>query len=287
MQTLCTAAQLRTCLAPVRRAGQSIGLVPTMGCFHQGHLALMREARRQEGVVVVSLFVNPTQFGPQDDLARYPRDPEGDARAAAGVGVDVLFTPSEQEMYGPADSTWVTVTGTLVEGLCGPHRPGHFRGVATVVCKLFGLVQPDRAYFGEKDYQQLQVIRHMTADLKLPIEIVPVPTVREADGLAMSSRNAYLDPQERAAAPILYRALQAARQAVEHRERMGRGIVARASEIIAQEPRLKLQYLELVDADTLAPLPRLDRPGVLAVAAYLGTTRLIDNIRLDPGKKSE
>ena len=287
MQTLCTAAQLRTCLAPVRRAGQSIGLVPTMGYFHQGHLALMREAHRQEGVVVVSLFVNPTQFGPQDDLARYPRDPEGDARAAAGVGVDVLFTPSEQEMYGPADSTWVTVTGTLVEGLCGPHRPGHFRGVATVVCKLFGLVQPDRAYFGEKDYQQLQVIRHMTADLKLPIEIVPVPTVREADGLAMSSRNAYLDPQERAAAPILYRALQVARQAVEHGERMGRGIVARASEIIAQEPRLKLQYLELVDADTLAPLPRLDRPGVLAVAAYLGTTRLIDNIRLDPGKKSE
>ena len=287
MQTLCTAAQLRTCLAPARRAGQSVGLVPTMGCFHQGHLALMREAHRQEGVVVVSLFVNPTQFGPQDDLARYPRDPEGDARAAAGVGVDVLFTPSEQEMYGPADSTWVTVTGTLGEGLCGPHRPGHFRGVATVVCKLFGLVQPDRAYFGEKDYQQLQVIRHMSADLKLPFEIVPVPTVREADGLAMSSRNAYLDPQERAAAPTLYRALQAARQAVEHGERMGRGIVARASEIIAQEPRLKLQYLELVDADTLAPLPRLDRPGVLAVAAYLGTTRLIDNIRLDPGKKSE
>ena len=287
MWTATAMGELRERLAAARAAGKSVGLVPTMGYFHEGHLTLMREARKRDDLVVVSLFVNPTQFGRGEDYARYPRDPEGDARAAAGAGVDLLFTPTVTEMYPPGDATGVEVSGPLVSGLCAPHRPGHFRGVATVVAKLCALAAPDRAYFGEKDYQQLQVIKRMAVDLKLPVEVVPVPTVREADGLAMSSRNAYLDPEERAAAPSLYRALAAAREAVARGEREGQGIIRAASEILGAQPQLRLQYLELVDAEQLTPLARLEQPGVLAVAAYLGKTRLIDNMRLEPGKKSD
>lgn len=280
MVTISAVAELRRYLAAARDQGKSVGLVPTMGYFHDGHLDLMRQARAREGVVVVSLFVNPTQFGPGEDFERYPRNPEGDAAAAAGVGVDVLFTPAVEEMYPPGDCTAVEVAGPLVSGLCGAHRPGHFRGVATVVTKLFTIAMPDRAYFGEKDYQQLQVIRRLTADLRLPIEIVPVPTVREADGLAMSSRNAYLTPEQRAAAPTLRRALLAAARTAAEGERDGQGIVATAAEVLHETPALKLQYLELVDAEELTPVAVLDRPAVLAVAAYLGQTRLIDNITI-------
>jgi len=282
MLTATTIADLRRLVAGARQEGKRIGFVPTMGCLHEGHLALMREAKKRDDMVVVSIFVNPTQFGPGEDYERYPRDLAQDTRLAEGVGVEVIFAPGVDEMYPPGNATYVEVTGTLVAGLCGPHRPGHFRGVATVVAKLLVVVSPDRAYFGEKDYQQLQVIRRMVTDLALPVEIVPVPTVREADGLAMSSRNRYLSPAERAAAPTLYRALLAAREVVAAGERSGRAITAAARCVLAQAPEFRLQYLELVDAETLSPLDSLDRPAVLAAAAYLGDTRLIDNIRLLP-----
>jgi pantoate--beta-alanine ligase len=224
--------------------------------------------------------VNPTQFPPGEDFERYPRDLTADARLCAEAGVDLVFAPSVDEMYPPGNATVVDVTGTLVEGFCGPFRPGHFQGVATVCARLFNIARADRAYFGQKDYQQLCVIQRMVADLRFPLTIVPVPTVREADGLAMSSRNAYLSPEERAAAPVLYRALQRAEQAYAAGERDTAALLALVTETIASEPPARLQYAEARDADTLEPVARADRPIVIALAAYLGTARLIDNIVL-------
>ena len=280
MELVTTVHDVRATLAEHRAAGKSIGLVPTMGSFHEGHLTLMRRARERDGIVVVSLFVNPTQFGPAEDYAQYPRDLDRDSCMAADVGVDVLFTPSVDEMYAPGDSTFVEVTGELTARLCGAYRPGHFRGVTTVVAKLFNIVQPDRAYFGEKDYQQLLVVRRMARDLGFPLEIVPVPTVREPDGVAMSSRNTRLGPRERTAATALYRSLLKAQELAAAGLRDGEGILSAVRESIAQEPLVKLQYVELVDPDTLAPVERVDGPALLALAAYVGGIRLIDNMIL-------
>lgn len=276
-----TVGEMRDRVVRARAEGKSVGFVPTLGALHEGHLALMRHAREECEYVVVSIFVNPTQFTPGTDFERYPRDLDGDVEKAGTAGVDIVFAPAVEAIYPPGDSTFVEVTGPLVECLCGPHRPGHFRGVATVCAKLFDIVAADRAYFGEKDYQQLLVIARMVRDLHLPLEIVPVPTVREADGLAISSRNRYLSPEEREAAAVLYRALSEAKARAEAGERDAAALVAGVTEMIQAQPLVKLQYAELRDAKTLKTLGRLDRPAVLAVAALVGKARLIDNVMLE------
>ena len=259
--------------------GASIALVPTMGYFHEGHLSLMRRAKTLASRVVVSLFVNPIQFGPQEDLARYPRDFDRDAALAKGEGVDVLFAPEAAAMYPAGSRTRVTVSG-LTEGLCGATRPGHFEGVTTVVAKLFHLVKPQVAVFGQKDLQQLAVIRRMTADLNWDIEIVGHPIVREPDGLAMSSRNVYLSPQERLAALGLNRAIRHARQQVREGLTDAAELLREVREMLAALPGVAPEYVECVDAMTLEPCARLVPGVVLAIAARVGTTRLIDNDNL-------
>jgi pantoate--beta-alanine ligase len=241
----------------------------------------MRRAREECGFVVVSLFVNPTQFGPNEDLSRYPRDLEADRAAAEEVGVDLLFSPPVEEVYPPGASTWVTVEG-LTGVLCGASRPTHFRGVTTVVAKLFNMAQPDRAYFGEKDYQQLQVIRRMTRDLRFPVEIVPCPIVREPDGLALSSRNRYLSPAERKSALALSQALAAARERFRMGERDAEVLVRTAARVLESAPGVRIDYVELVDAETLERVSHVSAPAALALAAYVAGTRLIDNTVLRP-----
>jgi len=260
-----------------------IGLVPTMGALHEGHLSLVRRARADDDTVVVSIFVNPTQFGPSEDYARYPRDPDRDLALLRDVGTDLVFMPPVEEMYPEGFDTYVEV-GKLAQVLEGASRPGHFRGVATVVAKLFNIVQPHRAYFGQKDAQQLAVIRRLTRDLDLPVEVVGLPTVREPDGLAMSSRNAFLSPQERKAALVLYRSLEAAqelwrsgvRDASLIRQRMGELLAAPATGGLA-----RVEYVSVADAETLEELGAVDRPALVSLAVRIGKTRLIDNIRLD------
>jgi pantoate--beta-alanine ligase len=259
-----------------RARGERIAFVPTMGALHEGHVTLLREARKHGQRIALSIFVNPTQFGPNEDLARYPRDLAGDLAKAAGAGTDVAYVPEVRDVYPAGFQTTVEV-GELARGLCGPFRPGHFAGVATVVCKLFNVVRPDVALFGEKDYQQLAIVRRMVTDLDMGIEIVGVPTVREADGLAMSSRNAYLSPAERARALSLSRALFAARDAVAAGARDGTAVVTRARAALDVD---RIDYVELVDAESLRTVTEIDRPAVLAVAAFVGRTRLIDNVRV-------
>jgi len=272
------------CLAGRLRAeGKSIGLVPTMGYFHEGHLSLMRAARRETDVVIVSLFVNPLQFGPTEDYDRYPRDVQRDARLAEAEGVDVLWCPEVAEMYPPDFSTYVEETD-LSRDLCGRSRPGHFRGVATVVLKLFNIVRPHRAYFGMKDYQQLRIVERMCRDLNLEVEIVRCPLVREADGLAMSSRNVYLSPQERAAALALSRSLFAAEAMVQRGETCAHRLRDSILESLRQEPLIEVDYVEVRDAESLKPVERIARATVIALAARVGKTRLIDNIIV--GEKS-
>jgi pantoate--beta-alanine ligase len=263
-----TVAELRSVLDPSHAAGRSVGLVPTMGAFHAGHLALMAATRAANDLVVVSLFVNPAQFGPSEDLARYPRDEAADAAAADAAGVDVLFVPSVDEMYPPGFDTWVD-PGQLATVLEGAVRPGHFRGVATVCTRLFGLVGPARAYFGRKDAQQVAVVKQVVRDLALPVEVVACPTVRDPDGLALSSRNGYLSPAERTTALALPRALNAGLRA--HRD--GGDPVASAEAVLAREPGLPVDYVAVAD---------LDGP-TLAAAVRIGATRLIDNVRLADG----
>jgi pantoate--beta-alanine ligase len=264
-----------------RMRGERIAFVPTMGFLHDGHLELMREGRRRASLLVASVFVNPTQFGPSEDLARYPRDFARDLDLMATVPVDVVFAPDASAMYAHDAETWVEVTG-VTRGLCSAHRPGHFRGVTTVVAKLFNIVKPHLALFGEKDFQQLRAIQRMVRDLNFDIEIVPVPIVREKDGLAMSSRNAYLSVDERERALTLSRALRAARE----KHRAGAccidDIVYAARRVLCATPGVELEYVEAVDADTLAPAPSLDRPILVAIAARVGRTRLIDNVVLAP-----
>lgn len=258
---------------------EPVGFVPTMGYLHEGHLSLVRRAREECASVVVSIFVNPTQFGPNEDLARYPRDLERDLRLLAPLQVDVVWTPTVEEMYPPGYQTWVTVE-ELTKPLEGAMRPGHFRGVTTVVSKLFNAVQPQRAYFGQKDAQQAAVIRQMTRDLSYPIEIVVCPTVREADGLAMSSRNTYLSPAERQAATVLYRALTAAQNAYQAGERNAERLRAIMLEVLKSEPLAQVQYVSCADYETLQELEEVRGKALLSMAVFIGKTRLIDNLVL-------
>jgi pantoate--beta-alanine ligase len=281
MQTVATVAEVRARVAAARAAGMAVGLVPTMGAFHEGHLSLIRRARADGGLAVVSIFVNPTQFAPGEDYSRYPRDTDRDARLAAEAGTDLLFVPSVEEIYPPGFSTSVTVEGldTILEGAI---RPGHYRGVCTVVARLFGIVTPDRACFGQKDYQQLRIVERMARDLNLPVTIVPMPTVREADGLAMSSRNTYLSAEERVQARVLSRALREAEASVAAGDRDAAALEARATATICSAPLATLDYTAVRDAATLEVMKQLDRPAVLLVAARFGATRLIDNVLLLP-----
>ena len=277
MRHTVTIDETRAVLDAVRAAGRTVGLVPTMGFLHEGHASLMEQAARECDVVVATIFVNPLQFGAGEDLASYPRDPEGDAALAERSGVGLLFSPPVEEMYPQPVLTTVSVAEVTAR-LEGASRPTHFAGVATVVAKLFNIAGPCRAYFGEKDYQQLAVIRRMAGDLSFPIEVVGCPTVRAADGLALSSRNAYLTAEERAAAPVVHRALLAGRAAIEAGERDPRAVTAAMRAVLATEPLARPDYAEVVDAATLAPLDPLSGPLRLLVAARFGRARLIDNV---------
>jgi len=274
-------AELRRRVRAWRRAGETVALVPTMGALHAGHLALVTRARDLCDRVVASLFVNPMQFAPNEDFARYPRDESGDAAKLAAARCDLLYAPSLEEIYPQGFSTSIS-GGALAEGQCGRFRPGHFSGVATVVTKLLQQAQADVACFGEKDYQQLQVIRRVVRDLDIPVRIEGVPTVREADGLALSSRNAYLSPAERAAAPALQRTLRDIARRIERGEASVAAALEAAVAELGRAGFTKIDYVEAVDAETLAPLARADRPGRILAAAWLGRTRLIDNVPLPP-----
>jgi pantoate--beta-alanine ligase len=263
-----------------RKAGETVGLVPTMGALHEGHLSLIRAAKACCRRVAVTIFVNPIQFGPHEDFAAYPRPLEKDLELCRNADVDLVFTPSVETMYPAGARTSIHVAG-LSDGLCGPFRPGHFDGVATVVAKLFNILPADAAFFGEKDYQQLQVIRRMVRDLNLPIEIVGCPTVREPDGLAMSSRNVYLNPEQRQQAVSLSRALFAATAEVRGGERDPGEITRRARASILAAGPATIEYLDVVDAESLALLTTIDRPARMCLAVRIGTCRLIDNVALD------
>jgi pantoate--beta-alanine ligase len=277
--TVTTIAEVRAACDAARAAGRRVGFVPTMGYFHEGHRSLMRAARAENDFVVLSIFVNPTQFGPNEDLSAYPRDPLGDAAVAEAEGVDLLFSPEVAEMYPAGARTTVHVSG-LTEGLCGASRPGHFDGVTTVVAKLFSIVGACRAYFGRKDAQQLAVIRRMTEDLDLPVEVVGCALVREADGLALSSRNAYLTDDERRAATILSGALYMASEAVVAGVRDAATVRSLIVDTVARSPLARLDYAEVVDADTLEPLARISGDTLVALAAFVGKARLIDNVTI-------
>jgi len=270
MHDLCAAARAR---------GKIVGFVPTMGALHEGHLSLVRRVKAQADLVVVSIFVNPTQFNSNEDLANYPRNLPGDADVLAREGVDVLFAPEPEEIYPPGAKTFVEVAG-LSDKLEGKSRPGHFRGVATVVTKLFAIVEPHVAAFGQKDAQQVLVIKSLVRDLMFSVEVLVLPTKREEDGVAMSSRNALLTPEQRRAAAAIPRALEAAKSALSAGERDAGRILAAAREVLEEEPILKIDYLELVDTERLDPVPKAQGELLLALAAFAGTTRLIDNIVL-------
>jgi len=273
MNTVTTLPELNTARAMLP---EPVGFVPTMGYLHAGHLSLARRAKEECASVVASIFVNPTQFGPGEDLSKYPRDLARDLSQLESVGVALVWTPTPEVMYPPGFQTWVTVN-ELTKGLEGAMRPGHFRGVTTVVAKLFNAVQPHKAYFGQKDAQQAAVIRQMTKDLDFPIEIVVCPTVREADGLAMSSRNAYLNPEERKAATVLFRALGAAKAAYENGERRAETLRRIMTETINVEPLATLQYISCAEYDTLQELETVAGKALLSMAVFVGKTRLIDN----------
>lgn len=282
MKIVRTISEIRGISAAARRDGKLIGLVPTMGALHAGHIELALKARSECGIVIMSVFVNPIQFGPNEDYKAYPRTLEADADKAQAAGVDYIFAPSAQEMYPKEPLTHVDVD-KLTEHLCGASRPGHFRGVATVVAKLFNITRPDRAYFGMKDAQQLRVIRRMNEDLDFGIEIVPVPIVREDDGLAMSSRNAYLSPMDRERAVVLSRSLKLAQQMVMHGETSSAAIKEAMEKLILSEvPDAKVDYIEVVDDDTVQPVSRIGGPVLIALAVKIGSTRLIDNVTVRP-----
>src|SRR5687767_9197897 len=268
-----------------REQDKTIGLVPTMGALHEGHLSLVREARRMCDVVVVSVFVNPAQFGPGEDFERYPRDLTNDTTKLADYNVDYIFAPPVEEIYPKAFSTYVTVEG-LSEPMEGVARPGHFRGVATVLTVLFNSIRPDFAFFGQKDAQQTLVVRRLVKDLAFDIEVVVLPTVREQSGLALSSRNAYLGEEDRRAAPVLYRALSQAKEVYKEGERSAKRLAETVRSQVEAEPRARLEYVSVVDAETMEKLERIpeDRPVLIAIAARLGNTRLIDNIIIQPAR---
>jgi len=269
-----------------REEDKTIGLVPTMGALHEGHLSLVREARRMCDVVIVSVFVNPTQFGPSEDFNRYPRDLTGDTTKLADYNVDYIFAPPVEEIYPKGFSTYVTVEG-LSESMEGVARPGHFRGVATVLTVLFNAIRPDFSFFGQKDAQQTLVVRRLVRDLAFDIEVVVLPTVREPNGLALSSRNAYLNEEQRKAAAVLYRALAQAREVYMEGERNARRLAETVRTQVDAEPLARLEYVGVVDAETMEKFDRIpeDRPLLIAVAAHVGQTRLIDNIVIQPARQ--
>ncbi len=280
MEVVTKAKEMQDIALTLKKEGKSIGFVPTMGYFHEGHLSLMRKAREENDIVVVSIFVNPLQFGPNEDYERYPRDEERDLKLAGEVGVDYVFMPTVEELYPDDFSTYVEVE-KLTEGLCGRCRPGHFRGVTTVVAKLFNIVQPNRAYFGKKDYQQLKVIQRMVRDLNFPIEIVPCPTVREPDGLAMSSRNKYLSPDERKSALSLYKSLKLAEELIKSGERNPEKVKKEMEKLILNHPHVtKIDYIEIVDPEDLEPVKEISSDVLVALAAWVGKARLIDNLEV-------
>ena len=276
MRTVETVAELRAELA---RSTRPLGLVPTMGALHDGHMALVHRARQDNKTVCATIFVNPAQFGPREDFAAYPRDMEADLRKLEPAGVEVVFAPSLQEMYPDGFDTYVDV-GRVAERLEGEHRPGHFRGVATVVCKLLAAVRPDRAYFGQKDAQQCVVVKRLNADLDLGAEIVVVPTVREPDGLALSSRNEYLSPPERRAATVVYRALELARSMCRDGADDAESIRREMRALIDAEPLARVDYVSVADPDTLEELDAATPGALVSLAVYIGDTRLIDNVTL-------
>jgi len=275
-----TVAQLRELVAAERRAGRTVGFVPTMGALHEGHLSLVRAARAECDFTVVSIFVNPSQFGPNEDFSKYPRTLDADIELLAGCETDLVFTPAAEEVYRPGHDTWVEV-GAVARPLEGECRPGHFRGVATIVLKLLNMVQPDAAFFGQKDYQQSLVIRRMAADLDLPTEIRVCPIVREPDGLAMSSRNRYLTPSARQRALVLWRSLQLAVGLVEQGEHDARTIAARMRELIETAEDARIDYVALADPETLLPVDTITGPTLAALAVKIENTRLIDNCILN------
>lgn len=271
-----TIKEVRETVKGWRKEGLSVGFVPTMGFLHEGHKSLIDKAVEQNDRVVVSVFVNPMQFGPTEDLDKYPRDLAADTRLCEAAGADLIFNPEPSEMYAEGFCSFVDMNGPTAE-LCGKSRPTHFRGVCTVVNKLFNIVQPDRSYFGQKDAQQLSVIRRMVKDLNIPVEVVPCPTVREADGLAKSSRNTYLNPQERQAALILSRAIKLGQRCVEQGERDAHNVVKAMKELIATEPMARIDYVEAVDLDSVQKVDKVEGDVLFAMAVYIGKTRLIDN----------
>ncbi|MBZ5678539.1 MAG: pantoate--beta-alanine ligase [Acidobacteriia bacterium] len=284
---ICTTIDvMRNASRAARREGKRLGFVPTMGALHEGHLSLVRAARAACGIVAASIFVNPTQFGPNEDLAKYPRSFERDRKLLEEEGVELLFAPPVEEMYPAGAVTWVTVE-ELSGKLDGRSRPGHLRGVTTIVSKLFHVVEPDVAFFGQKDAAQVAIIRHMVRDLKFPVEIVVCPIVREADGLAMSSRNAYLDPEQRRQALVLHRTLMLVKELVDRGERRAATLVAAAREEFTREPAVRLDYFEIVDAGSLDPVEDVSSGALVAVAAYVGTTRLIDNVVLPCNSRAQ
>ena len=291
MQIIRTVQDMQAASIAAKRSGRRVALVPTMGALHEGHVALMRKARDSGAAVVVSVYVNPTQFGPHEDFKQYPRDLEADARLCQREGVDAVFAPTDDEMYpggiafeedanrGLSYSTFVE-ENALARRLEGERRPGHFRGVCTVVAKLFNIVQPDSALFGQKDYQQLKIVQRMVRDLRFPIEIVPVPTVREADGLALSSRNQRLSDAERAQAPVLWKALGITRDLFNQGERNAHQLEAAMSHAVALAPSARLDYAQIAEAETLEPVNDVQNGNIALIAAHLGKTRLIDNLIL-------
>lgn len=284
MRVISSAAEMTALSREIHRSGKSVGFVPTMGALHQGHLSLARTARSQSDVVVVSIFVNPKQFGPQEDFSKYPRTFEQDSALLQAEKVDYIFSPSVEEMYPQDATSWVKVE-EISDRLDGRSRPGHFHGVTTVVSKLFNIIQPDLAFFGQKDAAQVAIIRKMVRDLNFDVRIVVCPIVREQDGLAMSSRNAYLSPEQRKQAIILYRSLMRVQTLADQGESNAEKLIAAGKQVIAEEPAARLDYFEIVNPDTLESVSNISRGALVAVAAHVGTTRLIDNILLmGPGQ---
>ncbi len=284
MEVVETIESVRDIVKAARQKGKKVGLVPTMGALHRGHISLIEAAGRTCDFVVVSIFVNPTQFGPGEDFKKYPRTFEADLEICRKAGVGLVFAPGAEQMYGKENLTWVTVE-KLTEPLCGRFRPGHFRGVATVCAKLFNIVLPDVAFFGQKDGQQTLVIKRMAADLKMPLEIVVCPTVREPDGLAVSSRNKYLTEEERKDSVLIYKSLEKCREMIESGTKDTETIVAAMREVFSRAPSIQIQYVSIVDAETLESLDKVRGRVLAAVAGRLGSARLIDNIMVDGGKE--
>jgi len=281
MKIVYTVQELRQQLSSYRKTKTTIGFVPTMGSLHEGHLSLFETAGKENELIVASIFVNPAQFGPGEDLGKYPRDLEEDEKKCRNCGVDILFLPDNQEIYPAGFVTAVSLKGEITRIMCGEHRPGHFQGVATVVTKLFNMVQPDRAYFGEKDAQQLGIIKQMTADLNIPVDIISCPTVREENGLAKSSRNAFLSREQRTRAGILYHGLKAAEKMIRDGEKSPEKIKGMFRRMMGYSQDFVVEYIEIVEADSFRRLQSINGKVLIGIAVKIGTVRLIDNIRVN------